>query len=369
MGWIRLALMRFDIGSSSALRSGFNYSIKLLSICWIATSLVGVMLSFAIVTDRWLAFSVAVASYTLGIGLHRLSSVLLRVRDKPHALAILESARTLFTLLFVTLATLVVAREFIVAILATASVSILFAILSIYVALDGVSLEEPVAAIAIRGRIEFGLPIFLLALATFAVTGSDRFLIKWLFNAEALGIYSAAYALGRQPMEVVTNAVGLGSLPELIRRMDSRGREDAIEYFNKVLFFNLLMLVPIALLLWGLAGPIVALILPPSYYELGRVVLPLAGLGSLVRCLKGNVLDHVFVVTRNTWLQVITYIPAAVITIVLSFWFIKAFGPEGAAWAVIVGACIGLMLGVAIIRLRLSWGLSLFSLAGERSLE
>jgi O-antigen/teichoic acid export membrane protein len=339
--WIRLAQLRLDTSRRNSLRSATAKSLTLTA----AALCLGVIASFAIaralVPAEYKVFGLSVGFYLVANGFLRLGLTVLRMRGRAATYSALEGARAVCIAACAIAAVLFVSRSFVAASVATSLVTAFFATLAYFLCLRGVD-QDLVVATGYRERIRYGVPIVFLMVVTYLVTSSDRLLLQILASSASLGIYAAAYALARQPIEALANAVNQGSFPELIARFETGGRDAAARFIGETLVFLLAILLPVLLLVCALSQPIVHLLLPAAYRGMAPMILPYVALGAIFFHVKVFVFDQVFYVVRKNWIQVATFLPAGVVAIVANAVLIPQSGALGAA----IAMCLANMVGV-----------------------
>jgi O-antigen/teichoic acid export membrane protein len=339
--WIRLALLRLDSHSQS-LRPALCQSARLTVVTVLAATLLAAIAARYLAPERLTGFAIAVAAYVIANSFARLGLTGLRMQQQSTRYAVVECLRSVTTVAAAVGTALLVSRSFVANSLATSSITVLFAMVSLKMASGQGASESAQIAATVRERLQFGAPIIVLSIAAYAISGADRVFLKFLTDPSTLGIYSAAYAIGRQPIDMVANAVNLGGFPELVRRYDLNGHLDASRFLGEQLAFMLLLTLPICILLALLASPLLELLLPPSYREIGCSVLPYVTVGAVLFSVKHFVFDNVFLLVKRNWLQACTYLPAVLTAFVVNPLLIRAHGASGAAMSFCLVGAIGL---------------------------
>src|SRR3954453_23052374 len=74
-----------------------------------------------------------------------------------------------------------------------------------------------------RAFFALGLPLSVMALMGFGLNSAERVFLKVYYDAGAVAVFAAAYALARQPIDMVANAINMGAFPEVVSRFDEHG--------------------------------------------------------------------------------------------------------------------------------------------------
>jgi len=339
--WIRLALLRLDSHSQS-LRPALRQSARLTVVTALAATFLAAIAARYLAPERLTEFVIAVAAYVLANSYARLGLTALRMQQQSTRYAVVECLRSVATLAAGVGTALLVSRSFVANSLATSSITMLFALVSFKMATGDPASEYAQITATVRERLQFGVPIIALSIAGYAISGADRVFLKFLTDPSTLGIYSAAYAIGRQPIDIVANAVNLGGFPELVRRYDLNGPLYASRFLGEKLAFMLLLTLPICIFLALFTSPLLALLLPPAYREIGCSVLPYVTAGAVLLSLKHFVFDNVFLLLKRNWLQAYTYFPAVLAGFVANPLLIRAHGASGAAMSFCLAGAVGL---------------------------
>jgi O-antigen/teichoic acid export membrane protein len=339
--WIRLALLRLDSHAQS-LRPALRQSVWLTVVTALAATLFATIAAHYLAPRRSIGFVIAVTAYVFANSYARLGLTGLRMRQRSMQYALIECLRSVAMLAATVGTALFVSRSFIANSLASSTVTMLFALVIFsMVRGDPVDQSAQVAA-SVRERLRFGMPIIVLSIAAYAISGADRVFLKLLTDPSTLGIYSAAYSIGRQPIDMIANAVNLGGFPELVRRYDLEGRLDASRFLGEQLAFMVLLTSPVFIGLALFASPLLRLLLPAAYQDIGCSVLPYVTAGAMLFCLKHFVFDNVFLLLKRNWLQVFTYIPAMLTALVANPVMIRTHGASGAAMSFCLAGAVSL---------------------------
>lgn len=126
----------------------------------------------------------------------------------------------------------------------------------------------------LRPMLTFGWPVALTSLAYFVTLVADRFMLAWLGQPDALGMFAVAVAL-TSSLTVLIQAFGQAWLPDAIERAAKEGAEGAA-YSISAATDQLFVLGFFAALLAAFSRPIVSVFLGPDFREAWILVPPLA---------------------------------------------------------------------------------------------
>jgi len=179
---------------------------------------------------------------------------------------------------------------------------------------------------------------------------SDRYMLAWLVNEAEAGKYAVGYDLAGNTIMMIMNAINLAAYPMIVKLLDTKGKEAALEYFNTYAILLLSISIP-AVVGLSLVGPgLATLVIGEEYQESVILVLPwvasaifFTGLGSFYICLPfqlGN---------KNLGIVKIG-IYTAILNLGFNFWLIPEMGMLGAAIATLLSFIISSALGVYFAR-------------------
>jgi stage V sporulation protein B len=116
----------------------------------------------------------------------------------------------------------------------------------------------------------FAIPIVIFSSILSLLMNLDIFFVKTLVKeGQAAGYYASALAMTRAPY-LVFYAFAITLLPIISQLTSSNRLQEASRYINKSLRFLLILLVPLALLINGLSGPIIQGIYSARYLPAAR---------------------------------------------------------------------------------------------------
>jgi O-antigen/teichoic acid export membrane protein len=349
-GWIRFSLLRLDIAQPRSWRKALATSYAMYAASTALAVAASIPIGFAIAPERGLEFSLALCAYVAATALQRIGLTSLQMREKLVVFSSVETARAALQLIFVWLALVHIGRSFCIAsigasmaTLACGAAAVIFSRLAL-----PPGDEEP--ATGRKQRLIYGATLIALSLLAYLALSLDRILLKLLSGAAAVGIYSAAYTLGRQPIDVLSNSVNQGALPELIKRYDLNGKTDAGSFVAGMLNFTNLLLFGAFGMLLGISGPLIDTFLPRAYHRDAVLILPLVALAFIVQNLKTAIYDNIFNLYKNNTMQIVSYIPVIFILVVASFILVPQLGATGEAIALALSMIAGLAASFFLVR-------------------
>jgi O-antigen/teichoic acid export membrane protein len=345
--WLRIAFLRLggtgDISRGSVLRA--------LSVSALTTGLAIVLALAAtpiIVPEDPVAFGFAVTSYLFAGAVVRFVLTLLQMRQRQAHYALLETLRAVLQIVLPVSVMLVGWHDFVVVSMAASAGALIAASIGAMTVVPG--LVAGPARFGYRELLAFGIPLMVMALMGFGLNNAERIVLKIYHDAAAVALFAAVYALARQPIDMVGNAVNMGGFPEFVARFDRDGPAVAGRFLAEQMAVMLSLSLPVAALLVALAPDVTALVLPLAYQGHSQWLFPLIGLAVILANTKTFVFDNVVHAFKRPWLMIWSLAPGSTATIGLSFVLVPVFSTEGAAMALAGGALISLALSIVISR-------------------
>jgi O-antigen/teichoic acid export membrane protein len=354
--WLRIALLRLG-GKGEITRGTVGKAARVLAINSALGLLAAIAIAYAVVPDRALEFAAAVALYlVVGNGL-RFGLTLLQMQQRHGRYSSIELMRSVMALGLPVLAMMTVAPTFFVASIA-GSIGAAIA--------GGVALRQAwrktvvgPARFETRDLLALGLPLMILALVGFGINSAERLVLTVVYDASAVAVYAAAYALARQPIDVIANAINMGAFPELVSRFDEKGPAAAEAFMGEQLLLMLRLTLPIAALLIALAPEITEIVLPADYHADVTLLFPVIVLAVIFANLESFVFGNIFHVHKRIWRLIVTNVPGAIAGIGLAVVLVPPLGALGAALALLGGTVAGLAasiaLSLALSRVPIQW--------------
>lgn len=196
----------------------------------------------------------------------------------------------------------------------------------------------------------YGLPLAVVFVMGQVIDTSDRFLLSYLINAEAAGMYAVGYNLPLQAIMTIAGTLNLAGYPVILKSYNEQGKEVARELLEKYfqLFISLMVPTTVGLVL---VGPnLIKLIIGEAFQEASLQLLPWISVAIFIFVTKAFIFDLVFHLTKKTKLIAWMAATAALLNIALNFWLIPKYGYMGAVYATITSYSVGLVLSIILGR-------------------
>lgn len=205
----------------------------------------------------------------------------------------------------------------------------------------------------------YGIPLTGSIALVFVIDSADRFMIARFLGTESVGVYSAAYDLAAQSLQVLMLAVNLAAYPLAIRAYEADGIKGALDQLRQNGTFLLSISMPATLGIIVLSAPLAETLLGQEYRAAAKLILPWIALAIFIAGLKVFLFDTAFQLTKRSGMMMWSVGTAAICNVLLNFWWIPMFGVIGASWATVasyvVALTICIALGRRLIPIQIDW--------------
>lgn len=178
-----------------------------------------------------------------------------------------------------------------------------------------------------RKMILFSLPLIPTSLLWWIVNVSDRYFVKYMIDASANGLYSVAYKI--PTILTLVSAIFLDAWQ--ISAVEENGSLSRNRFYSNIFksFQGAIFVVSSGLILFSKF--ITVVLLDRDYYESWRFI-PILMLATVYSCFV-VFLGNIYLAEKRSVSTFLTTLLGAVINIILNFFLIPYYGPNGAAAA------------------------------------
>jgi len=300
---------------------------------------VSVAVAALVVPERWIEFAIAVGAYLIAGSASRFALTALQMQQRHMAYSLLESLRALLQLALPIASITVFPGSFFVVSIASS-----LAVLIAGIVAGNLASRRVVAGPSRFTQKEFfalGLPLIIMALFGFGLNNAERMFLKVYYDASAVAIFAAAYALARQP-------INIGAFPEVVSRFDEQGPAAAGQFLSQLMALMIRLCLPVAALLIALSDDMTRLLLPAAYHGHFGKLFPIIAFSVLCANLTSFVYGDVVHAHKKPWLLIIANGVGSVATITLSLLLIPSLAAVGAALALAGGSAASLVACIVI---------------------
>lgn len=343
--WLRISLLR--LGGKGDINKG---TIKLAGQVLLGTTLgglvVAVIASGLIVPERWADFAIAVCAYLVAGAVGRFAMTILQMQQRHSTYSMLEFLRAILQLVLPVCAIVIFHSSFLLVSLGSSLAVLITGLIAMGMAMGRIVPGPP--RFTHREFFAFGVPLIVMALVGFGLNSAERIFLKVYYDAGAVAIFAAAYALARQPIDMVANAINMGAFPEVVSRFDQDGPQASASFLGNLMALMMRLCLPIAALLVALSADLTALVLPGDYHGEVDRIFPIIAFSVLCANVSSFVYGGIVHAHKRPWLLTIANGLGSVATIGLSVLLIPPLAEMGAALALAGGALAGLVACIVI---------------------
>ncbi len=276
------------------------------------------------------------ASWMWSVPLVALSSVIgqivltsWQVREAPKSYGLFQNGRTLSELLGALGLVVLLGMGWQGRILSKTAVSVLFAMLGIWVMVKNRWLRPRFDRTYLAHALCFGVPLIPHGLAGILNTTIDRVFISHMVGMADTGLYTVGYQIG-SIIGLLAGSFNQAYAPWLYRKLnvDSYGKKIKIVRFTYAYFILIILLA----LFLGLIAPVLMGFLVGREFQGSVVFVVWIAMGYAFSGMYYMVVNYIFYAEKTRVLALATFL-GAMINIVLNYFFIKLNGAVGAAQA------------------------------------
>jgi O-antigen/teichoic acid export membrane protein len=345
--WLRIALLRLG-GKGDISRGSLMLAGRVLLASTALALIISVVASAVVVPERWVEFAVAVCSYLIAGSIGRFALTVLQMQQRHSVYSMLEALRAVLQLALPIGAILIFQDTFLTVSLGSSLGALIAGIVAGIMASRRVVAGPP--RFTQKEFFALGVPLVVMALVGFGLNSAERVFLKIYYDAGAVAIFAVAYALARQPIDMVANAINMGAFPEVVSRFDEDGPAASARLLSQLMALMIRLCLPVAAMLVALSSDITELMLPSQYHDHGRfgLLFPIIAFSVLCANLTSFVYGGVMHAHKRPWLLIIANSFGSVATIALSVQLIPPMAEVGAALALAGGSLVGLLACIII---------------------
>jgi len=343
--WLRIGLLRLG-GKGEISRGSLVLAGKVLLCTTMLALVIAAAASAFVVPARWVEFAVAVCTYLVVGAIARFALTVLQMQQRHSTYSLLECLRALLQLALPIGAIMVFPGSFLVVSLGSSAGMLVAGVIAFAVASQRVTAGP--SRFSARELFMLGVPLVAVALVGFGMNSAERLFLNAFHDAAAVAIFAAAYVLARQPIDMVGNAINIGTFPEVMSRFDEQGPAASGELLSQIMALMMQLCLPVAAMLVALSGPVTELLLPQSYHGRTGLLFPAIAFAVLCANLTSFVYGAVIHAHKRPWLLIVATSLGSVATIGLSVMLIPGLSELGAAIALAGGSVFALAACIVI---------------------
>jgi O-antigen/teichoic acid export membrane protein len=178
---------------------------------------------------------------------------------------------------------------------------------------------------------DYGLPLAVMFVFTYAMSQVDRILLGALASSAAAGVYSVAYDIARQAIFVPLMAVSLVYFPRMVEAYQGEMGEQVTAILSENVHYLLALGIPAAVGISLVAEPLLGLLLDPAYAETGATLIPFVAAGAFLLAVQEFTFNRPFQLAEVTRPLSVIHGAGAVFNVLANLVAIPLYGVHGAA--------------------------------------
>lgn len=180
----------------------------------------------------------------------------------------------------------------------------------------------------------YGIPYAASGALAALINVSDRYLIQWLIDTEAAGLYAAPYDLAMRSLHVLVVVMAMASNPLIFRSWESGDRAKTTRLILRHGELVLAATMPVAIAFTILA-PAISILLSAEFRPAATQLMPWVAIATVLHGAQMVYFSLAFSLTKRPLRQTLTYGVGAIINIGLNLVLIPRYGLIGAAAATV----------------------------------
>ncbi len=208
---------------------------------------------------------------------------------------------------------------------------------------------------------KYSMPLVAGNLALWVLSLSDRYIIEYFHGSHAVGVYSVSYSLTEKTILFLTALFRTASAPLEMATWEKEGGQKSQALVESVTRAYILLAVPLVVLLFGFAQPIVAMLTTAPYHE-GYRLVPFVAAAIFLSGLEER-FESGLLYQKKTNVIMLLVAAAGLANIALNLFFVPRYGYMAAALTTLV-CYAALFLAIMLISLKhFTWKFPLLTLA------
>lgn len=214
---------------------------------------------------------------------------------------------------------------------------------------QGVRLARPKKHV-LREQLRYGLPLIITFALGWIIASSDRLLIGWLLDVEAVGQYAVGYDLAQHSLGMLLAIIQVAAYPLAVTALENRGVPAATAQIKHNGELILGVALACAAGIAVLAPQIAAVVVGQEFRVMTASLLPWIAFGAAVGGIKAFHFDLAYHLGRNSQGLVVSSAVAAAANVGLNLLLIPRLGIVGAAYATLLAYLLGLAFSARLSR-------------------
>lgn len=196
----------------------------------------------------------------------------------------------------------------------------------------------------------YGLPLTLAGLSVAVYSASDRLIVAYLLGKDAAGIFGVAADLPRQFMVMIASSVAAATVPLVFRSLSDNNSETTRERLTESLELLLVVVAPVAVWLALAADQVAGTLVGIDFRAGVSALLPTLVLARFFGIANQFYVQISFQLAERPFMLAAQSFLTLVVSVILMFALIPAYGLYGGALATLATEAIGFLVALVLMR-------------------
>lgn len=194
----------------------------------------------------------------------------------------------------------------------------------------------------------FGFPLMGVAITSWILNFSDRFVIKLYYSEAEVGLYSYASSLATSIFNMLVQFIMLGAFPNIIKAWEKGGKREASSVLENYLHIYIIILLPSIFGVMAVANNLF-IVLTDSRYHQSFPIFIMSSIGTFILGLT-QYTNKAWEVTNKTKNVLFLNIMTAILNILLNIILVPLVGYQMAAATTVISYFIYLLISLRATR-------------------
>jgi O-antigen/teichoic acid export membrane protein len=196
----------------------------------------------------------------------------------------------------------------------------------------------------------YGLPLTLAGLSVAVYSACDRLIVAYLLGKDAAGIFGVAADLPRQFMVMIASSVAAATVPLVFRSLSENNGETTRERLTESLELLLVVVAPVAVWLALAADQVAGTLVGIDFRAGVSALLPTLVLARFFGIANQFYVQISFQLAERPFMLAMQSFLTLVVSVILMFALIPAYGLYGGALATLATEAIGFLVALVLMR-------------------
>lgn len=347
--WARIAIARFGTQDTGVSRQFVMRMARLMCATTLVSLMCAITICATLAPERLFDVGLGVTAYVISSAFLRFGIRLNQVTERNKIASFLEAIRAA-AYLSVTLGSMSLhPANFLFASLSGCLVTAMVGVFAYHAGtrrlVDGLPNAYDWGTI-----LRFSWPLIVLTLLGQLVTSLDKALIKSFYDSSALGMYVAAFTVGRTAFDVIGASFNTGAFVKLSSLYNSGRLDEVRDSLAQQLALLVSIFLPGAVLLISTVDVIAKAFFREEFGATFAVVVPIVVIGAVAINIKFYIYDNVYHLFLKNIRQIATLLIGFLVSITIGLIFIPRYPEGGAALMFSAGGVSSLVMSVLLSR-------------------